>query len=68
VGEQALQGDNAYRTELFGLQDATKGNRAVMEGLKISFLPPVLMLQLKRFQFNPFTEANEKVMDRCSYP
>jgi hypothetical protein len=26
------------------------------------------MLQLKRFQFNPYTEANEKVLDRCAYP
>jgi uncharacterized UBP type Zn finger protein len=37
-------------------------------GLKISALPPVLMLQLKRFQFNPYTEANEKVLDKCAYP
>jgi hypothetical protein len=26
------------------------------------------MLQLKRFQFNPYTEANEKILDRCAYP
>lgn len=26
------------------------------------------MLQLKRFQFNPFTESNEKILDRCAYP
>jgi ubiquitin carboxyl-terminal hydrolase 3 len=26
------------------------------------------MIQLKRFHFNPYTESNEKILERCSYP
>lgn len=37
-------------------------------GLKIAYLPPVLMIQLKRFQFNPFNESNEKILDKFNYP
>ena len=61
ASETCLDGDNKFRTDDFGLQDARKG-------LRMSHLPPVLMLQLKRFQFNYFTESNEKILDVCRYP
>ena len=37
-------------------------------GLLISKLPPVLMLQFKRFQYNYYKDANEKILDECKYP
>lgn len=61
VSEQLLSGDNMYRTEEHGLQKAVKG-------VRLSRLPPVLMIQLKRFQFNPYTESNEKLLSEFRYP
>jgi hypothetical protein len=31
-------------------------------------MPPVLMLQLKRFQYNYHTDSNEKILEECKYP
>lgn len=42
---EELQGDNKYRTESHGLQDAIKG-------LKFESLPPVLQLHLRRFDYD----------------
>lgn len=50
-----------YRTEDHGLQVARKG-------LRIASVGPVLMIQLKRFQFNFETEINQKILDRFEYP
>jgi ubiquitin carboxyl-terminal hydrolase 7 len=54
VAEETLDGENKYHTEDFGLQDAKKG---------ISFLsfPPVLHLQLKRFEYDAQRDAMIKV-------
>ena len=50
-----------YDTEIYGKQEARKG-------VKIEILPPILMIQLKRFAFSPFTYQNEKVMSHFEYP
>ena len=36
--------------------------------MKIEVLPPILMIQLKRFAFSPVTYENEKIMSRFEYP
>ena len=52
--EEYLEGDNKYYAEGFGFQNAKKGVRFV------SF-PPVLFLQLKRFEYDVFRDAMVKV-------
>lgn len=42
---EELVGDNKYRTDSHGLQDAVKG-------LKFESLPPVLQLHLRRFDYD----------------
>ena len=67
VNEEELKqdetSDNRYRTDEYGLQNARKGIYLTMIGLRISKLPPVLMIQLKRFEYNPFLDANQKIKD-----
>ena len=54
---ESLDGDNKYDAGEHGLQEAEKG---------VIFLtqPPVLHLQLMRFQYDPVTDANIKINDR----
>ena len=54
---ESLDGDNKYDAGEHGLQEAEKG---------VIFLtqPPVLHLQLMRFQYDPMTDANIKINDR----
>jgi ubiquitin carboxyl-terminal hydrolase 7 len=56
VAVETLDGENKYQAEGFGFQDAKKG---------ISFLsfPPVLHLQLKRFEYDTSRDAMVKVTD-----
>jgi ubiquitin carboxyl-terminal hydrolase 7 len=61
VEEEQLDGDNKYHAEEHGLQNARKGIRF------ISF-PPVLQLQLKRFEYDPTHDAMGKVHDRYEFP
>lgn len=58
---EELKGDDLYDAEGYGKQEAKKG---------ISFrrLPPVLQLQLKRFEYDPETDAMGKVHDRFTFP
>jgi ubiquitin carboxyl-terminal hydrolase 7 len=42
---EELVGENRYRTDSHGLQDAVKG-------LKFEVLPPVLQLHLRRFDYD----------------
>lgn len=58
---ESLDGDNRYDAGDFGLQEAEKG---------VIFLtfPPVLHLQLMRFQYDPLTDNNVKVNDRFEFP
>lgn len=58
---EMLDGDNRYDAGDHGLQDAEKGV------IFISF-PPVLHLQLMRFQYDPATDSNVKVNDRFEFP
>lgn len=58
VEPEILDGDNLYDAgEKFGKQKAKKG-------VKFVAFPPVLHLQLLRFQYNPMTDSNEKINDR----
>ncbi|ESO09431.1 hypothetical protein HELRODRAFT_97558 [Helobdella robusta] len=58
---ETLDGDNRYDAGDHGLQEAEKGV------IFISF-PPVLHLQLMRFQYDPMTDNNVKVNDRFEFP
>ena len=61
VEVEILDKDNAYRAEQFGLQEARKGSRFLT-------FPPVLQLQLKRFEYNFERDMNVKVNDRFEFP
>lgn len=51
---EELKGSNQYRAEKFGLQDARKGTRFIK-------FPPVLQIQLKRFEYDPYQDQMVKV-------
>ena len=61
VAVEMLEGDNKYHAEGFGLQDAKKG--VIFENF-----PPVLHLQLKRFEYDIEKDAMVKVNDRHEFP
>lgn len=58
---EMLQGDNQYEAEGHGKQDAKKGIRFLQ-------LPPVLNIQLKRFEYDPMRDGMVKIHDRFEYP
>eukprot|EP01133_Synstelium_polycarpum_P016790 gene16790-19968_t len=58
---EKLEGSNQYDAEGFGLQDADKG-------CKFLSFPPVLHLQLKRFEYDPVRDSNVKVNDKYTFP
>ncbi|KAG4101998.1 cysteine proteinase [Neocallimastix lanati (nom. inval.)] len=58
---ETLDGDNQYMAEGHGLQDARKG--VIFESL-----PPVLQLQLKRFEYDIESDAMVKINDRFEFP
>ncbi|KAL3625125.1 CSN-associated deubiquitinating enzyme Ubp12 [Castilleja foliolosa] len=61
VEVERLEGDNKYHAEGHGLQDAKKGV------LFIDF-PPVLQLQLKRFEYDFMRDSMVKINDRYEFP
>uniref|UniRef100_A0A5B6Z731 ubiquitinyl hydrolase 1 n=1 Tax=Davidia involucrata TaxID=16924 RepID=A0A5B6Z731_DAVIN len=61
VEVERLEGDNKYHAEQHGLQDARKGV------LFIDF-PPVLQLQLKRFEYDFMRDTMVKINDRYEFP
>lgn len=61
VEVENLEGDNKYHAEQYGLQDARKGV------LFIDF-PPVLQLQLKRFEYDFGRDTMVKINDRYEFP
>ncbi|MCD9646609.1 CSN-associated deubiquitinating enzyme Ubp12, partial [Datura stramonium] len=61
VEVERLDGDNKYQSADYGLQDAKKG------ALFIDF-PPVLQLQLKRFQYDFLRDSMTKINDRYEFP
>ncbi|KAH7100498.1 hypothetical protein BKA62DRAFT_706491 [Auriculariales sp. MPI-PUGE-AT-0066] len=56
-----LDGDMKYSTERYGLQVADKG-------VHFDSFPPVLWLQLKRYEYTVGQDAMIKVHDRFEYP
>lgn len=54
VAPEVMEGDNQYSAEGFGKVDADRF-------VRFATLPPVLHLQLKRFEFNMQTYSFEKV-------
>ncbi|KAJ3205843.1 hypothetical protein HDU82_004926 [Entophlyctis luteolus] len=61
VSTEMLDGDNKYFAENFGLQRAEKGVTFVT-------FPPVLFLQLKRFEYDVEHDCMVKINDRYEYP
>ncbi|XP_024545436.1 ubiquitin carboxyl-terminal hydrolase 13 isoform X2 [Selaginella moellendorffii] len=61
VEVEKLEGDNKYHAEQHGLQDARKGV------LFVDF-PPVLQLQLKRFEYDFVRDTMVKINDRYEFP
>jgi ubiquitin carboxyl-terminal hydrolase 7 len=61
VQVEMLDGDNKYQAEGFGLQDAKKG-------IIFQSFPPVLHLQLKRFEYDIQRDAMVKINDRHEFP
>ncbi|KAL8036479.1 hypothetical protein ABFS82_12G158700 [Erythranthe guttata] len=61
VEVECLEGENKYHAEQHGLQDAKKG---------VSFIdfPPVLFLQLKRFEYDFMRDTMVKINDRYEFP
>jgi ubiquitin carboxyl-terminal hydrolase 7 len=61
VQVEMLDGENKYQSEKYGLQDAKKG-------VIFTKMPPVLHLQLKRFEYDFHRDAMVKINDRHEYP
>ncbi|KZT28449.1 cysteine proteinase [Neolentinus lepideus HHB14362 ss-1] len=61
VAVETLDGDNKYQAEGHGLQDAKKG-------IIFQSFPPVLHLQLKRFEYDIQRDAMVKINDRHEFP
>lgn len=56
-----MSGENKYDADEYGLQEAEKG-------VIFTNFPPVLYLQLMRFQYDCLANANIKVNDRFEFP
>ncbi|KAM0883676.1 hypothetical protein ACQ4PT_031462 [Festuca glaucescens] len=61
VAVEMLEGDNKYQSEKHGLQDAKKG-------MLFTDFPPVLQLQLKRFEYDFTRDTMVKINDRYEFP
>ncbi|VDN51807.1 unnamed protein product [Dracunculus medinensis] len=61
TASETLDGDNKYDAGEFGLQPAVKG-------VKFISFPPILHLQLMRFQYDAQQDANVKINDRFEFP
>ena len=61
VAVEMLDGENKYQAEGLGLQDAKKG-------IIFESFPPVLHLQLKRFEYDIQRDAMVKINDRHEFP
>ncbi|GIL82845.1 hypothetical protein Vretimale_8198 [Volvox reticuliferus] len=57
---EILNGANQYKTDDFGMQDARKG-------ILFEDFPPVLQLQLKRFEYDCQRDAMVKINDRYEF-
>lgn len=61
VEVEMLEGENKYQAEGYGLQDAKKG-------VIFETFPPVLHLQLKRFEYDIEKDSMVKINDRHEFP
>ncbi|RHZ60946.1 hypothetical protein Glove_350g9 [Diversispora epigaea] len=61
IQEETLEGENKYQAEGYGLQEAKKG-------VIFDSFPPVLHLQLKRFEYDVQRDAMVKINDRHDFP
>ncbi|XP_010558916.1 PREDICTED: ubiquitin carboxyl-terminal hydrolase 12-like [Tarenaya hassleriana] len=61
VEVERLEGENKYHAEGHGLQDAKKG-------VLFMDFPPVLQLQLKRFEYDFTRDTMVKINDRYAFP
>ncbi|TPX31523.1 hypothetical protein SmJEL517_g05139 [Synchytrium microbalum] len=61
VSVETMDGENKYAAEGYGLQDARKG-------VIFKSFPPVLHLQLKRFEYDMQKDALVKINDRHEFP
>ncbi|KAJ3218779.1 hypothetical protein HDU67_004027 [Dinochytrium kinnereticum] len=61
IAVETLDGDNKYQAEGHGLQDARKG-------VIFTEFPPVLHMQLKRFEYDIERDAMVKINDRHEFP
>ncbi|XP_076950062.1 ubiquitin C-terminal hydrolase 12-like [Bidens hawaiensis] len=61
VEVERLEGDNRYHAEQHNLQDARKG-------VLFTDFPPVLELQLKRFEYDYMRDTMVKINDRYEFP
>lgn len=61
IAVETLEGENKYQAEGYGLQDAKKG-------VIFQSFPPVLHLQLKRFEYDIQRDAMVKINDRHEFP
>ncbi|KAI7885334.1 cysteine proteinase [Lichtheimia hyalospora FSU 10163] len=61
VAEETMDGDNKYMAGNYGLQDAKKG-------VTFECFPPVLHLQLKRFEYDLRQDTMVKINDRHEFP
>lgn len=60
TADEHLTGDNQYFTEEHGKQDAVRA-------VKFSKLPPVLQIQLKRFELSHVTGRSSKINDQFEF-
>lgn len=61
IAVERLEGENKYQADGHGLQDALKG-------VTFESFPPVLHLQLKRFEYNVEKDSMVKINDRHEFP
>ncbi|KAJ3058009.1 hypothetical protein HDU98_005868, partial [Podochytrium sp. JEL0797] len=61
IAVETMDGENKYQAEGYGLQDAKKG-------VIFTEFPPVLHLQLKRFEYDMEKDAMVKINDRYEFP
>ncbi len=61
IEEEMMDGENKYQAEGHGLQDAKKG-------VIFTRFPPVLHLQLKRFEYDWMRDTMVKINDRHEFP
>ncbi|CAG8697154.1 10670_t:CDS:10, partial [Ambispora leptoticha] len=61
IREESFEGNNKYQTKTYGLQNAKKG-------VIFKSFPPVLRIQLNRFEYDMQRDATVKINDRHEYP